>query len=96
MSQWYVYMVRCSDDSLYTGICRDPQRREREHNGEITRGARYTRARRPVRLVFTEPATSRTTAARREHHIKSLSRIGKEVLLQEWPGRRTGMTGEAT
>ncbi len=78
---WYVYIVRCRDDSLYTGIATDPARREREHNGELAFGARYTRARRPVRLVYSERADDRTAAARREHRIKSLTRTAKEVLI---------------
>jgi len=74
-------MVRCCDDSLYTGIATDPVRREREHNGELARGARYTRTRRPVKLVFSEAVPDRASASRREQGIKSLSRSAKEALI---------------
>ncbi|MBX2825581.1 MAG: GIY-YIG nuclease family protein [Gammaproteobacteria bacterium] len=83
--KWYVYMVRCNDDSLYTGIARDPVRREKEHNGELSRGARYTRARRPVRLVFSMRVDSRAVATSQEHRIKRLSRAAKEALIQSGP-----------
>lgn len=51
MSVYFVYMVRCADDSLYCGITTHPVRRLRQHNGELSGGGRYTRSRRPVRLV---------------------------------------------
>jgi putative endonuclease len=77
---WYVYVVRCADDSLYTGIAVDVARRIAEHNGDQRLGARYTRGRRPVRLVYQEVAASRSLAARREAQIKRLPRIAKERL----------------
>ncbi|TVZ42038.1 putative endonuclease [Alteromonadaceae bacterium 2753L.S.0a.02] len=80
-SQWYVYMVRCADDSLYTGVTTEPQRREVEHNSD-KQAARYTRARQPVRLVFCEPAQSRSAACRREAQIKALSRSAKLALIR--------------
>ena len=78
--QWYVYMVRCADDSLYTGIAKDVERRIEEHNGGKL-GARYTRARRPVRLVYQESCEGRSQASRRELEIKRLRREEKERLL---------------
>ena len=54
---WFVYLARCADGSLYTGVTTDPARRERAHNRG--RGAAYTRSRRPVRLVHLEPAHCR-------------------------------------
>ena len=63
-------MLQCSDRTLYTGITTDLQRRLREHN-EAKAGARYTRVRRPVTLVYSEPAGSRSEAARREAQIKN-------------------------
>ena len=78
---WYVYMVRCADESLYTGISRDVERRISEHNGDDKLGARYTRARRPVSLVYREAAASRSEAARREAAIKRLNRAQKEQLV---------------
>jgi uncharacterized protein (TIGR02453 family) len=80
---WFVYVARCGDDSLYTGITTDPGRRETAHNAG--RGAAYTRARRPVRLVFLEPARDRGAALRRELAIKRLSRTQKERLLTRGP-----------
>jgi len=77
---WYVYVVRCADDSLYTGIAVDVARRIAEHNGDQRLGARYTRGRRPVRLVYQEVAASRSLAARREAQIKRLPRVAKERL----------------
>jgi uncharacterized protein (TIGR02453 family) len=76
---WFVYLARCADGSLYTGVTTDPARRERAHN--LGRGAAYTRSRRPVRLVHLEPARDRGSALRRELAIKRLSRRGKEALM---------------
>ena len=78
---WEVYMLRCADGSLYTGIARDAARRLREHNGLASGGARYTRGRRPVSLVYREPAADRSVAARREAEIKRMSRSAKEALI---------------
>jgi uncharacterized protein (TIGR02453 family) len=80
---WFVYVARCGDDSLYTGITTDPGRREAAHNSG--RGAAYTRARGPVRLVYLEPARDRGGALRRELVIKRLSKAQKERLLARGP-----------
>jgi len=80
-ASWTVYMVRCADGSLYTGISIEVLRRVDEHNSSDQLGARYTRTRRPVELVFREPASSRSAATRREREIKRLSRLKKEALL---------------
>jgi len=77
---WYVYIVRCSDSTLYTGITTDLARRVREHN-EGKAGAKYTRTRRPVMLVYHELATSRAEAVRREVLLKVVPRGVKETLL---------------
>lgn len=77
---WCVYMVRCADGTFYTGITTDPARRLQEHNG-TARGARYTRARRPVEMVYQEPAPSRSAAGQREWQLRRLSRKQKEALL---------------
>jgi predicted GIY-YIG superfamily endonuclease len=74
----FVYIVRCADGSLYTGYARDLQARVKAHNAG--RGAKYTSARRPVRLVYAEVCASLGAALRREHAIKQLSRSGKEQL----------------
>lgn len=81
MSDWTVYMVRCSDGSLYTGITKDMERRIEEHNGSGLLGARYTRARRPVKLVYLQVLKTRSEAAKREYVIKHLSRMEKEALI---------------
>jgi predicted GIY-YIG superfamily endonuclease len=75
MARWFVYVVRCADDSLYTGISTDVPARVAAHNAG--RGARYTRARLPVRLVHVENKRSRSTALKREAAIKALPRTEK-------------------
>ncbi|MFP5403436.1 MAG: GIY-YIG nuclease family protein [Gammaproteobacteria bacterium] len=76
---WWVYLLRCADGTLYTGITTDVARRVAEHNGDGP-GARYTRGRRPVVLAYAEPAGSRAEAARREAAIKRLDRARKLAL----------------
>ena len=75
---WYVYIVRCADRTLYTGVARDLNARIEAHN--TGRGAKYTRARLPVKLIYQEPAADRGAALRREHAIKRLSRGEKRAL----------------
>jgi putative endonuclease len=77
---WWVYLLRCADDSLYTGVARDPERRLRQHNGELAGGAAYTRGRRPVQLLWSEACADRSAAQRREAAIKRLSRAEKLAL----------------
>jgi putative endonuclease len=74
----FVYIVRCADDTLYTGYARDPKMREAAHNRG--RGARYTAGRRPVTLVYCEAFTSKSAAFRREHQLKRLPRFRKLAL----------------
>ncbi len=81
MADWYVYIVCCADGTLYTGVARDVERRVAEHNGS-PRGARYTRARRPVKLMYREAAEDRAAACRREAAIKGLSRSEKQALIR--------------
>lgn len=77
--EWWVYMVRCSDGSLYTGIARNLKSRITAHNEG--KGARYTRSRLPVSLVYSEPAPDRSMASKREAQIKSLDRSSKLALI---------------
>jgi putative endonuclease len=81
MSESYCYIVRCSDGSFYTGWTTDPSRRVEEHNSGS--GSRYTRIRRPVRLVYLEELRSRRAAMRRERAIKNMSRARKKTLIRE-------------
>jgi len=80
-NQWFVYILCCHDNSLYTGITTDLERRLTEHN-ETNKGARYTRARRPVKLVYSEPAPDRSAASKREAQLKSLPIHQKRALIQ--------------
>jgi len=79
LSEWCVYLLHCNDGTYYTGITTDIARRLIEHN-ETARGARYTRARRPVVLVYKETCESRAAAARREWEIRKLPRADKQSL----------------
>jgi putative endonuclease len=81
---WMVYLARCRDGTLYTGVTTDPERRLKQHNQGL--GAAYTRSRLPVTLVYQEPAGSRSEALRRERAIKALSRTAKEALLLQSGG----------
>lgn len=79
---WYVYIVRCVDTSLYTGITTDVKRRVQKHNKGI--GAKYTKMRRPVTLVYQETAKNRSAALKREWAIKHLSKQEKYVTIESW------------
>jgi putative endonuclease len=74
---WRVYILRCGDGTLYTGVTRDIERRLAQHNGDCAGGPRYTRGRRPVTLLWSEPAADRGSALQREAAIKRLSRVEK-------------------
>jgi len=82
MKLWFVYMVRCADDSLYTGIATDVDRRVEEHNSTGNLAAKYTRARQPVKLVYSESVESRSEASKREYHIKKMTKLAKEKLIK--------------
>ena len=77
---WNVYMVRCADGSLYTGIALSVKKRVTEHN-ESNAGAKYTRGRRPVKLVYFETHNSRSAASKRESVIKAMDKTEKEALV---------------
>ena len=76
---YFVYMLRCSDGTLYTGITTDPARRLKEHN--LGTGAKFTRAKRPVEMVYAERADGRSEASKREAEIKSYTREKKLLLI---------------
>lgn len=82
MNNWTVYILRCADDSLYTGITTDVARRVEEHNTCNKRSASYTRGRRPVELVYYEEVADRSAASQREAEIKKLGRGDKQKLIQ--------------
>jgi predicted GIY-YIG superfamily endonuclease len=77
---WFVYLLRCADGSLYTGITNDLDRRCRQHNAGTA--SRYTRSRRPTRLVYQEAQPSRSAALKREAAIKALSRRDKMAMIR--------------
>lgn len=79
-ASWQVYILRCNDGTLYTGITTDLSRRIDEHNHPDSR-TRYTRSRRPVTLVYQEVAADRSKAGKREIAIKKLTRHQKEILI---------------
>ncbi|GAA0786971.1 GIY-YIG nuclease family protein [Marinobacterium sediminicola] len=82
---WSVYMLRCADGSLYTGVTTDPARRVAEHNGDRAgKGARYTRVRRPVQLVWQEFGHDRSSALKREYALKKLRKADKEQLIKTY------------
>ena len=78
--QWIVYIVRCADGSLYTGIAKDVDRRLEQHNAGTA--SRYTRSRLPVTLEYQEEQPNQSSALKRELAIKALSRKAKEALIQ--------------
>lgn len=84
-SPWYVYLLRCADGTLYAGITTHLERRLAEHNAGRA-GAKYTRARRPVTLAWSEPAADRSAAGRREYALRRLPRAAKEALIRAGSG----------
>ncbi len=78
---WYVYILRCGDGTLYTGITDDVPRRLATHRAG--KGAKYTRGRGPLELVWQEEVPDKSAALRREYQLKQLSRSEKEQLIRE-------------
>lgn len=74
--EWFVYIIRCDDGTLYTGIATDVERRFREHLGQ-PRGAKFFRGRKPLEVAWREGGHDRSSACRREAAIKKLDRDGK-------------------
>lgn len=79
---YFVYILECSDGSLYTGIAKDVNKRLQEHNSS-DKGAKYTKTRRPVKLLYSEDANDRSEASKREYAIKKLNRLQKLNLITQ-------------
>lgn len=84
-NNWVVYIILCTDDSLYTGVSNNFARRWRQHCGEIKNGAKFFRGRKPQRLYFIEDNHNRSSALQREYQIKQLTRAQKNSLIQDAP-----------
>ncbi|MCJ7808152.1 MAG: GIY-YIG nuclease family protein [Dehalococcoidia bacterium] len=82
MSDWYLYLLRCSDGSLYTGITTNVARRFAEHRENSGKGAKYLRGRRPLMLVFQKKLGSRSLALAVESKVRRLSKKRKEDLIR--------------
>ena len=82
MNRWKVYILKCSDNSLYTGITTDLKRRVNEHNSG--KGAKYTRSRNPVEILYFESYPDRSSASKEEARIKKLKRKAKLTLIENW------------
>ena len=81
--KWYLYILRCGDGTLYTGITTDVEKRLAAHRAG--KGAKYTRGRGPLELVYREELPDHSTALKREHEVKALSRQEKEKLIEKTP-----------
>ena len=79
-SVWYLYILRCRDDTFYTGITTDVEKRLETHRSG--KGAKYTRGRGPLELVYRETCGTHSDALKREYQVKALSRQEKEILIQ--------------
>ena len=82
-TNWHLYLVRCADDTIYTGISIDVEARIEKHNSG--RGAKYTQVRLPVRLIYSESQPDRISAMKREIEVKKWGRKRKENLASEFP-----------
>ena len=82
MSDWYLYLIRCRDDTLYTGISTDVDRRFAEHQSEGYTGSKYLKGRGPLSLVFKKKLGSRSLALKVEHRVKRMAKARKEKLIK--------------
>ncbi|NNF08483.1 MAG: GIY-YIG nuclease family protein [Candidatus Eisenbacteria bacterium] len=95
---WHLYVLRTSEDRLYTGIAKDVTRRLAEHEGGLGKGAKALRSRGPFTLEYTVPLGDRSLALKAEYALKQLSRSAKESLVEQSPDReglleRLGLVG---
>jgi putative endonuclease len=95
MSEWHLYLIRCADGSLYTGISMDVDRRFAEHQQGRSAGSAYCRGKGPLALVFQCKVGDQGLALKVERRVKALSRKGKEVLIQ-FPERIDGIIHQAS
>lgn len=79
--QWSVYIIRCADQSLYTGISNDVTRRFTQHQDQTKRSAKYLRGKTPLTLVYQELAGTRSDASKREWQLKQMCKASKEKLI---------------
>ena len=82
MSDWYLYLIRCRDNTLYTGISTDVDRRFAQHRGAGNAGSKYLKGRRPLSLVFQENVGSKSLALKVERRVKRMSKARKERLIK--------------
>ncbi|MCW8963771.1 MAG: GIY-YIG nuclease family protein [Gammaproteobacteria bacterium] len=82
MNNWFVYIIRCVNNSLYTGITTDTERRLQEHQGKDGRGAKYLKGKGPLTMVWQTAVNNRSMASKLEHQIKQLNKVNKERLIQ--------------
>ena len=81
IKNWIIYLLECGDKTLYCGITNDIKNRLKQHNGETKGGAKYTRSRQPLKLVYQEEVSSRSEALKREIVIKKMSKSAKTSLI---------------
>ncbi|MFT6733663.1 MAG: putative endonuclease [Polaribacter sp.] len=81
VKNWFLYVILCSDERLYTGITTNINRRWRQHCGDLKNGAKFFRGRKPKKLLFVESFEDRSTASKREYAIKKLTRVNKLLLI---------------
>lgn len=80
---YFIYLLRCADNSLYCGQTKDIERRIKEHNFDDFKSAKYTKSRRPVKLVYFEKYRTISQALKREFEIKKMTKIKKEILIKK-------------
>ncbi len=83
INNWHMYVILCFDNSFYCGITTNLEKRLKQHNGELKGGAKYTRGRRPCRIIYTKKAMNRSIASKEECAFKKLNRKQKEKFLTE-------------
>ncbi|SEA76167.1 GIY-YIG nuclease family protein [Alkalimonas amylolytica] len=81
-TDWFFYLLRTNRGQIYTGISTDPQRRLRQHNGELAGGAKALRGQRPLQLLYQEPYPCRSSASKAEYQFKQLNKQQKEAFIR--------------